>query len=88
MLLSISLFNQYRLIHRSFSPQPPDYYMIRWSISFHSGSIIPIRIFSGVNGTVLCHTPVALYIACARAGAGVFITISPIDFTPKGPDGS
>jgi len=47
-----------------------------------------IRIFSGVIGSSLCHTPVALYMACAIAGAGVLITISPIDLAPKGPVGS
>ena len=44
---------------------------------------IPFKIFSGVIGNSFTHTPVALYTACAIAGAGVLITISPIDFARK-----
>ena len=45
----------------------------------------PIRTCSAVIGSVRKRSPVALYTASAIAGAGVLITISPIDFAPNGP---
>jgi len=51
-------------------------------------SNMPMAIFSLVIGRDLIYKPVALYTALAKAGAGVFIGISPIDFAPKGPVGS
>ena len=39
-------------------------------------------------GNSLILTPTALLIALQIAGAGVLITISPIDFAPNGPVGS
>ena len=53
---------------------------------FHFCSGTPIAIFSGVIGSSRTQIPVALATACASAGDGVLITISPIDFAPKGPD--
>jgi len=49
---------------------------------------VPLHTFSGVIGSSLCHVPVALNTACAIAGEGVLITISPMDFAPNGPVGS
>src|SRR5699024_11000906 len=46
---------------------------------------IPRSTFSGVMGSSRCHTPVACAMACAMAGEGVLMTISPIDFAPNGP---
>lgn len=48
----------------------------------------PIAIFSLVMGSSVKRRPVALYMASARAGAGVLMTISPMDLAPKGPVGS
>ena len=53
-----------------------------------SFSKTPIAICSLVIGSSLNQIPVALAIACASAGAGVLITISPMDFAPNGPVGS
>src|SRR5699024_7974398 len=45
-------------------------------------------ICSGVMGISRCHTPVARLMGGGRAGAGVLMTISPMDLAPKGPVGS
>ena len=47
-----------------------------------------MAICSAFMGRLLKNSPVALCIALAMAGAGVFMTSSPIDFAPKGPVGS
>ena len=47
-----------------------------------------IRIFSGVMGRLRCQAPVARKMAWVMAGAGVLITIYPMDLAPKGPVGS
>ena len=51
-------------------------------------SRLPRSTFSAVIGRWRTRTPQALYTASAIAGAGVLITISPMDFAPNGPVGS
>ena|SRR5574344_1578840 len=48
----------------------------------------PLRIFSGLIGQLLTHTPQASWIAIPMAGAAPLHAISLMDFAPNGPSGS
>ena len=51
-------------------------------------AVMALKIFSGVIGKSRMEAPVAFRIAPAMAGGGVLMTTSPMDLTPKGPEGS